>query len=101
MLVKVTQEHIDKGRQNIASAGNDISFMRAQICPVSLALKEVFKVSYAKTGLLDINVGIFPEDNLIFSKETPQIVYEWIREFDSNVPVQPFEFELSLEGVKL
>lgn len=101
MIVKVTQEHIDKGRQNIIDEGSQICFTRAQICPVSIALKEIFKVSYAKTGLLEISVGIFPNDNLIFSKETPVEVYDWIRKFDTGLPVEPFEFELSLEGVKL
>lgn len=98
MLVKVTQEHIDKGRKN--QEDNFVTDF-SENCPVSLALKETFKVYIAKSSNASLTVGEFPEDSLIFTVPTPSIVAHFINMFDDYIDVEPFEFELSLEGVKL
>lgn len=105
VIVKVTQEHIDKGRT--------ISYDEriCNNCPIALALKDTFKVQETYASYGHLRVGVFPE-NLTFEVETPDNVFQWMNNFDvKNNPytkeeefkksVQPFEFELSLEGVKL
>jgi hypothetical protein len=89
MIVKVTQEHIDKGKR-----------IDCYHCPVALALLDVFKVKTVNVGAFDLRIGLFP-DNLIFTVPTPSLVERFIYRFDEGRSVEPFEFELSLEGVKL
>jgi hypothetical protein len=105
VIVKVTQEHIDKGRKvdyNVSICSN---------CPIAFALKDTFKVEEAFASYGYLRIGAFPE-NLIFEVNTPEQVVQWMLNFDTkndkyiedkdfNSYVQPFEFELSLEGVKL
>lgn len=95
MIVKVTQEHIDKGRKLIPNA----KYM-CTCCPVALALKDIFKVEDTWASLSKLRVGQYPK-NLIFEVETPAYVSNWMIAFDSGQLIEPFEFELSLEGVKL
>lgn len=89
MIVKVTQEHIDKGQRRNCTG-----------CPITLALKDTFKVDFAQATRYSLKVGQFPE-NLIFSVPTPHAVMNFIDHYDLEDVVEPFEFELSLEGVKL
>lgn len=101
MIVKVTQEHINKGRQLIAEAEKRGDNKPVSLnCPITLALKETFKVEFAEVNHYKFTVGQFPE-NLVFEKPVPDDIWEWILRFDCGGPVQPFEFELSLEGVKI
>lgn len=96
MLVKVTQEHIDKGRENWYSSLCNWSCH----CPISLALKDAFKINTVKSSSVFLFIGEFP-DNIIFSVPTPDKVAIFINNFDHGNVVEPFEFELSLEGVQL
>jgi hypothetical protein len=89
MIVKVTQEHIDKGQ--IGSSRS---------CPIALALKDTFKVKFSQVTGVCLTVGQFPE-NLVFTIPTPPKIMDFIEAFDLELVVEPFEFELSLEGVKL
>lgn len=96
MIVKVTQEHIDKARKLIPNTAYVCT-----VCPVALALKDTFKVETVWASLSKLRIGRFPE-NIIFEVETPVNIVNWMTNFDTgDVNVQPFEFELSLEGVKL
>lgn len=110
MLVKVTQEHIDKGTSESQWAidtknENPLSCF----CPTAQALKDIFKVNFVKASYGILYVGKFPEDNLIFIRPTPPEVAKWMVNYDHYFlnqkdcffPVEPFEFELSLEGVRL
>lgn len=91
MIVKVTQEHIDKAQQE-----------DCRLCPVEQALIETFKVKKAYAFYQELVIGEFPDDTLVFNVPTPPQVLEWMLKFDKQEQVvQPFEFELSLEGVKL
>lgn len=91
MLVKVTQEHIDKGRQK-----------DCRLCPIEQALIETFKVKKAYAFYEQLVIGEFPDDNLVINVETPPAALDWMLLFDKQEKVvEPFEFELSLEGVKL
>jgi len=104
MLVKVTQEHIDKAHKNIREASKNTNELTPHSCncPVAAALKDAFKVFYVQSNYEYLHIGRFPEDNLVFSKQTPLFIKEWMYNWDTGlVPVEPFEFELSLEGVKL
>lgn len=98
MIVKVTQEHIDKGAENFENGDpNNLGYL----CPVALALKDVFKTKHTKVTYSILEIGLFPKDNIIFSRVIPQEVLDWITRFDLKCDVKPFEFELSLEGVEL
>lgn len=84
MKIRVTKEHIKKGKPEACSS-----------CPVALALKEAFPEAHhtmagpSQLGLMDEDQG--------FTRlwDTPLIVREFITRFDSNKPVEPFEFELT------
>ena len=96
MIVKVTQEHIDKASKEIGFDNN----ARCSICPVAQALRDTFKVNFVFASYEVLTVGRFP-DNLIFEVETPLEVFRKMSEFDNKGIMEPFEFDLSLEGVKL
>lgn len=100
ILVKVTQEHIDKAER--CSGYHN---------PVALAMKPMFH------GIFPVNVGYhdieFFEDGVRSGKVAwmPEIATRWMYRFDSDrpkdggqevYPSEPFEFELELpEGVIL
>src|SRR5689334_22599267 len=95
MIVKVTQEHIDKARKLIQEARerDDLKYVSLN-CPITLALKETFKVEFAEVNHYKFTVGQFPE-NLVFEKPVPDSIWMWIQHFDMDHHVEPFEFELS------
>lgn len=106
MIVKVTQEHINKAKENIDKAKTTEVLAHSCNCPIAAALKDTFKTKFARANYQTLLVGKFPEDNIIFEKDTPNEVIEWMNEYDiqlyeKRLAVEPFEFELSLEGVKL
>lgn len=100
MIVKVTQEHIDEGTRLCRIERIKLITSISENCPTSLALIDTFKVSYACSTWFTLQVGMFP-DNIVFKVRTPKIVRQFIDRFDTNLTVEPFEFELSLEGVTL
>lgn len=76
MIIRVTQEHIDKGKAGLCS-----------LCPIALALKDAgFKDSWAGSGTLKNN------KNTICI--TPQSCYDFMVHFDAGDLVSPFEFEI-------
>lgn len=60
-------------------------------CPVARALKTTFKLSD------DDDLGVYYDEIIVKGKiyKTPAIVRVFIQEFDDELPVQPFSFELS------
>lgn len=91
LILEVTQEDIDKGKR-----GN------CCLCPIALALMRKFNLDTSEDSLDSASVGltmasIFP----VMDKERkPQYFYmpdeasEFIKNFDSKVPVKPFSFTL-------
>src|SRR5215831_7486172 len=95
MIVHVLQKHIDVGRKNQKAwidGGININGI-SEICPIALALKEFFCVSYAQATAWKLQIGLFP-DNLIFNVPTPLEVAEFIHRFDRLENVEPFQFEI-------
>lgn len=111
MLIKVTREHIEKAAPIVAKINKAIANdplheheNTGENCPVAQALKDIFKTSYANVNCGNITVGIFPQDNIIFTVKMPDKCFMWINHYDSNFitdSAEPFEFELDLTGVKL
>lgn len=78
MIVKVTQEHIDKGRKSSCVS-----------CPVALAFEEAGKLAFV--GVEAVRpLGGFIEARL------PVEATRFIRAFDRDEQVTPFEFEVEL-----
>lgn len=96
MKIIVTQEHI-----NAALADPDLRNNPTQCCPIARALKDTFKVKYVKADYRWLRIGNFPEDTLIFTRDTPLEAEEFMHKFDEEKTVLPFEFELDLEGVQI
>ena len=78
MKIKVTKEHIDKGRKKSALS-----------CPIALAIGD-------KYGL-DASVG--PESCVIGYTicDLPKSVKKFIKLFDNGYSVEPFEFNINLK----
>lgn len=79
MIIKVTKEHIQKGKRGLTTS-----------CPVAYALKEV--------GFTKVTVGwnYLNYDNLytrVYTK-TPRRVVAFINKFDQGKEVKSFKFEL-------
>ncbi len=91
LILEITQEDIDKGK-----AGN------CSLCPIALALMRKFNLDpsedsldYARVGLT--MASIFP----VMDRERkpqyfnmPDEASEFIKDFDSKLPVKPFSFTL-------
>jgi len=90
MIVKVTKNHIDRGKPD--SCYN---------CPIALALHEAdYAVSYMVT-VSPVHVhlefsGIETEMDL----PLPQIACDFIDDFDNGRKVKPFEFELEIPSAE-
>lgn len=83
--IKVTQEHIDKGKRK-----------RSCECPITLAVKEITGFKYVSTSSL---IRIFPDGHLIYDMQIASVPYNaklFIERFDNAGPkfVTPFEFNL-------
>lgn len=81
MKIKVTAEHIRRGLRGISFS-----------CPISLALEDagIEELFVGKTVLFSFNKKEIP-----LSKEAQKFVYD----FDNNLPIKPFEFELKDEDL--
>lgn len=110
MLIEVKQEHIDKANKALPESVETTE--QAFHCPIAQALREAFHVNYAIITYNNVQVGKFPDDNLIFHKSTLTAiqngddfykVHNFMQHFDfgNRSLCKPFSFELSLEGVKL
>lgn len=76
MKIKVTQEHITKGQ-----------CWEPKCCPIALALIDVgFKKVRVCIGRIEINRKFY---------SLPQEARKFMTSFDTNLNVQPFEFEFN------
>lgn len=78
MLIKVTQEDINKGKKHNCNE-----------CPVALAIKRIINDKYIKTHKANLSI-----DSVWYP--LPSIVVKFISDFDKGIMVKPFEFELNL-----
>lgn len=79
MKIRVTKFDIDGGRP-----------FSPEGCPVALAVQRRTKKS--------CSIGPFESWVGGWMIRTPSKVQEFIRNYDSSLPVSPFDFELDLEG---
>ncbi len=90
MLIKVTQEHIDKGvrfsgsRCPIALAINDSKLHNCIVDQIRITF--IQSTFWATIGLRAYQYEV----------PTPKEVLDFISRFDGNVKVEPFEFELAI-----
>jgi hypothetical protein len=88
MRIRVAQEDIDKGEPK-----------SARRCPIALAVCRAASVDpsavWVSTNFLSIDAGD-PHAERIAS--VPGLAREFIKLFDKDSVVEPFEFELELEG---
>lgn len=85
MLIKVTQEHIDKGTPTCSN------------CPVALAIKEHIDCNIALVvGPTFISMRHITRQNCYWEGDTPEVAAAFICNFDGKQPVEPFEFELDI-----
>lgn len=91
LILEVTQEDIDNGKRRNCS-----------LCPIALALMRKFNLDPSEDSLDAARVGltmasIFP---VMDRKRKSQYFYlpdeasEFIKDFDSKLPVKPFSFTL-------
>lgn len=81
MLVKVTQDDIDKGKRK-----------RACFCPVALALNR----DAPRGGWSVSDIMLVDGDGNLYA--APINVSSFVMDFDRGLSVQPFEFELNLKA---
>ena len=87
MIVKVTQEDIDKANKIRAVS----PILLPTICPVFQAL--------ARMGLNPLGVaGTYCRLSGHASVDLPRNATQWIKAWDEGESVQPFEFSLELES---
>lgn len=79
MIIHVTQDHIERGTK-----------CNCYACPVALALNEQTDEAWQVTF-----VGLF-SDITRKRLSVPKAVKEFIRAFDAELQVAPFEFELDI-----
>ncbi len=79
MKIKVTQEHIERGRPKSDWA-----------CPIACALHE-------QRPTFEVSVGCYKTLINKVMYALPAKARDFIDDFDSGKPVTPFEFELPLE----
>jgi hypothetical protein len=81
MLIKITQQDIDRG-----DPGNALS------CPIALAIKRDFPGEKVKVASSRIEIG---DVVLVLNVNSSSIkVYDFIEAFDMGLPVAPFEVDL-------
>lgn len=81
MKVVVTQDHIDRGLP-----------ARAQLCPIALALNEQHgNGHYVMVSAIDYSPNGW---QTVAWYHMPPEASQFVRDFDHDRPVQPFEFEV-------
>jgi hypothetical protein len=80
MKVKVTISHIQQGVK-----------LRQTHCPIALAIKEQYDFSYVSVGSIAAHLY---EGSIRTECELPAEVQRFVKDFDTDKPVQPMEFEL-------
>ena len=86
VLVKVTQEHIDKG-----------CIRQSSNCPIALAIREAID-NTKDCSVGNLHYSIWEKDVSSFGRliELPCEVIIWIDDYDHHKKVKPFEFEIEL-----
>ena len=79
MIIKVTQEHIEKGKKN-----------NCWRCPIALAIAEAS--GGCRIAVLFEHYVI--EDEARTARTLPVEAISFIASFDAGLPVAPFEFEI-------
>ena len=89
MIVEVTQDHINRGVPTVCK------------CPVALAImEEGRKVKYglcAAVRTTNVRLWHLRESPPMKTVQLPPEAAQFIRDFDSKKPVQPFSFELGVD----
>jgi len=81
--IKVTAEHIDKGKRN-----------NCRECPVALAIKEQLNLPYdMQVGTLGVN--IFYEKHTCTKYMLSRAAERFINKFDGRKDVKPFNFVMT------
>lgn len=83
MIVKVTQEHIDKARRALKQS----NARQAICCPIGQALNKKYWISTDCVNMINGDRELC---------ELPVSAIAFIDRFDSNKKVKPFEFEINL-----
>jgi hypothetical protein len=83
--VTVTQEHIDKGMRNQCS-----------ICPVALAFRDVNNMRDVLVGESSCHVKLWHDQYFRNAATLPSVVSDRIRDFDSGLGMEPFEFSIEV-----
>lgn len=86
MLIKVTADHIRRGKR-----GDSCS------CAVALAIAEMLSGCIPEVAPVIVYLIDGRKLGLPATVRLPQEVTEWIDAFDKMRPVEPFEFELPIE----
>jgi hypothetical protein len=81
-IIYVTEENIHSGKPK-----------SEEHCPVALAIRGRFPTYATEVRVNQDEIMIFTEDEII-TFPIPEIVEEFINEFDDLVRVEPFHFEL-------
>ena len=79
MHVKVTEEHIAKGKRRAMS-----------FCPIALAIKEQASNSHVDVMPRHVYIGLGDDTRIC---DLPQIAHDFVVAFDMGNDVHPFEFE--------
>ena len=86
--IKVTQEHINKGKRKDYSS-----------CPIALAVKDVFPNDVIEVGQFDLtfeNCDYESGNGKYLGYELPNIACNFVEDFDAGRNVKPFDFELEI-----
>lgn len=90
MIIKVTQSHIDRGCRG-----------DGQRCPVALAVAEAVNAEVT----VENDFISFVDDYGLHRIPTPKVVVKFIFDYDVGKPdlkpVEPFEFDLDVEGTEV
>ena len=84
MIIKVTQQHIDKGYQGYSEE-----------CPIALALKEATGLNASVYEKIFLRKG---KEEYLYDAPTPQHVVDRIKNYDKNNTMTPFQFEIDYEN---
>lgn len=82
-LIKVTQDDIDKGMKTLP-----------EFCPISLAAKRDCEFLFVSTGIETITFGN-TKFHTKYKFQLPESAIDFVRFYDGNTIVHPFEFELN------
>lgn len=83
MKIQVTLEHIRKGKRNHENE-----------CPVALAINDLTDLKANVNN--SIELWDIDYKNLLNEVTMPQVVSDFVCDFNAMLPVKPFEFEVDI-----